>query len=161
VNYGSTTTISASPSGGTAPYSYLWNPTNDVSQVISVAPTVTTIYCVTVTDANKCSDSACVTVNVEFNCGDGPFLPNAFSPDNDGKNDYFLPRNVCFKSFLLVIYDMWGRDIFKTEDLTTKGWDGKYANGTLAETGSYVYRLTYELVNGDKGTKNGTVTLVR
>lgn len=158
VNYGNSTTLTASPSGGTPPYSYLWS-TNEVTPSILVSPTITTIYCVTVTDANGCSDTACSTVTVDFACGD-LFIPNAFSPNEDGKNDYFRPRSICFKSFHFVVYDRWGIKVFETEDITTKGWDGRY-NGKPGSSEAYVYHLKYELVTGAKGEKQGTVSLLR
>lgn len=158
VNYGSSTTISASASGGTPPYSYLWN-TGESTSVISVSPAVTTIYCVTITDANGCSDTACSTVTIDFNCGE-LFIPNAFSPNNDMKNDYFRPRNICFKSLRLIVYDRWGIKVFETDDINTKGWDGMY-KGELGETAVYNYHFTYGLVTGESGVKKGTVSLIR
>ncbi|MBI3500518.1 MAG: gliding motility-associated C-terminal domain-containing protein [Bacteroidetes bacterium] len=158
VNYGSNTTISASASGGTSPYSYLWN-TGDVTQTISVSPVATTDYCVIITDANNCSDSACATVTVEYVCGD-LFIPDAFSPNGDGHNDYFVPRDICFRSFHLTVYDRWGENVFETDDIYTKGWDGIY-HGKTGETAVFSYYFSYELVNGDSGVKKGTVTLLR
>lgn len=153
INYGDATTLTAS-GGGT----YSWN-TGESTPSISVVPTATTDYCVFVTDSNGCTDSSCVTVMVEFNCGE-LFIPNAFSPNGDLKNDYFRPRNICFKSFRFVIYDRWGRNVFETEDITTKGWDGMY-NGKIGETAVFSYYFSYELVNGTSGVKKGTVSLIR
>jgi len=158
VNYGNTTTISVTPSGGTPPYTYLWN-TGDVTQTITVSPSATTVYCVTITDANGCSDTACATVTVDYNCGE-LFIPNAFSPNGDLKNDYFRPRSICFKSFKLIVYDRWGVNVFETEDITTKGWDGMY-KGKIGETAVFSYYFTYELVDGSSGVKKGTVSLIR
>ena len=153
INYGGTATLTASGGGN-----YSWN-TGELTQTISVSPITTTVYCVTVTDASGCSDSSCVTVKVDINCGD-LFIPNAFSPNGDGKNDFFLPRDICLKTIHLIIYDRWGSNIFETEDLKTKGWDGMY-KGEIGETAVFSYYFKYELVNGESGTKKGTITLMR
>jgi len=154
INYGDVTTLTAS-GGGT----YSWS-TGDLTPSISVSPTATTVYCVTVTDANGCTDFSCVTVAIEFNCGE-LFIPNAFSPNEDGKNDYFRPRNICFKIFHLVIYDRWGVKVFEEkEDIYTKGWDGMY-KGKIGETAVFNYYFSYELVDGNSGVKKGTVSLIR
>lgn len=158
VNYGGSTTVTASPSGGTLPYTYLWN-TGDVTPSISVSPTVTTVYCVTITDANGCTDAACATVTVDYVCGE-LFIPNAFSPNGDMKNDFFRPRSICFKTFHLVIYDRWGVKVFETDDINTKGWDGMY-KGSIGETAVFNYYFSYELVDGNSDVKKGTVSLIR
>ena len=157
IAYGSTTTIAASPTGGTPPYSYSWN-TGQSTSSISVSPAATTIYCVVVTDASGCSDTACTTVTIEFKCGE-PFIPNAFSPNGDLKNDYFIPRNICFKSFHLVIYDRWGAMVFETEDIASKGWDGMY-KGEIGNTAVFGYYFSYVLLDGNEAIKKGTVTLI-
>jgi len=153
INYGDATTLTAS-GGGT----YSWS-TGENSQSISVNPPVTTTYTVVVTDANGCTDIAVVTVYIEFNCGN-IFIPNAFSPNGDGKNDYFVPRNICFKTFHLVIYDRWGVKVFVTDDIATKGWDGMY-KGSIGETAVFNYYFSYELVDGNSDVIKGTVSLIR
>lgn len=158
VNYGTTSTISSNATGGTPPYTYVWD-TGDITSAIAVSPTVTTIYCVTISDANGCFDTACATVTVDYICGE-LFIPNAFSPNGDLKNDYFRPRNICFKSFRLVIYDRWGVKVFETDDISTKGWDGMY-KGEIGETAVFNYYFSYELVDGNSDVKKGTVSLIR
>jgi len=153
INYGDNTTLTAG-GGGT----YSWT-TGEVSAIITVSPTATTVYCVTVTDANNCTDTACVTVTVEYNCGDIFFVPNAFSPNGDGKNDVLYVRGLCLKSVYLVIYDRWGGKVFETSDIT-KGWDGT-RNGQAENAEVFVYVLTYETVLGESGKKTGNVSILR
>lgn len=155
INYGDAATLTAS-GGGT----YSWS-TGDLTTSIIVNPVITTDYCVTVTDtANGCIDTSCVRVTIEFNCGE-LFIPNAFSPNGDLKNDYFRPRNICFKTFHLVIYDRWGVKVFEEkEDIYTKGWDGMY-KGKIGETAVFNYYFSYELVDGKSDVKKGTVSLIR
>ena len=152
INYGSSTTLSGSGGG-----SYSWS-TGETGSSISVSPTVTTTYTLVVTDANGCTDADVVTVYIDYNCGN-VFVPNAFSPNGDLKNDVLRVRSPCLKAMHFVIYDRWGVKAFETEDITM-GWDGMYKNDT-GNTAVFFYTLTYELVTGDTGELKGTVTLVR
>lgn len=87
------------------------------------------------------------------------FIPNAFSPNNDGLNDVFKIEGKTITSGTLSIYDSWGNLIFKTNDIT-KGWDG-YREGKLQPAGTYVYLTTGTYVDGKSFTLKGSVTLVR
>jgi len=153
IDYGSSTTLTAT-GGGT----YSWS-TGAITPAISVSPTVTTVYCVTVTNANGCTNDTCVKVTIDFNCGE-LFIPNAFSPNGDMKNDFFVPRNICFKSFNLMIYDRWGVKVFETQDIHSKGWDGMY-KGEIGNSAVFGYTFSYELMDGTSGEKKGTVNLMR
>ena len=82
-------------------------------------------------------------------------VPNAFSPNNDGKNDVWrIPALNAVKTFDVRIYNRYGQMIFQTRD-NNKGWDGKF-NGVDQPMGSYVY-----VVNVDNRVLKGTVTIVR
>ncbi len=153
INYGSSATLTGSGGGN-----YSWS-TGATTAGIIVTPAVTTTYTLVVTDASGCTDIAVVTVTVDLDCGE-IFYPNAFSPNNDTKNDFFRPRSICFKSIHLIVYDRWGVRVFETDELNTKGWDGMY-KGALGESAVYSYYFSYELVNGDSGFKKGTVSLIR
>lgn len=90
-------------------------------------------------------------------------IPNAFSPNNDGINDYFLPRQLLTKSvasFKLVIYNRWGQEIFQTTSLEGRGWDGRF-NGREQPEGVYVYQFEALLLNGASEKQQGNVTLLR
>ncbi|HXB11937.1 MAG TPA: SBBP repeat-containing protein, partial [Bacteroidia bacterium] len=135
---GNSTTLTAT-GGGT----YSWVPpfglscTNCPSP--SATPTVTTAYCVTVTDTNGCTNTQCVTVTVDtivVPCGN-LFIPDAFSPNGDGSNDILYVKGTCLQNFDFVIFDRWGNKIFESED-QSKGWDGTY-KGEPMTTGTYVY----------------------
>jgi gliding motility-associated-like protein len=69
------------------------------------------------------------------------YIPNAFTPNGDGKNDKFIISgyNKCLL-YHLTIFNRWGEKIFESNDIT-KPWDG-YLNGRPVEEGSYVYLLT-------------------
>lgn len=91
------------------------------------------------------------------------FFPNAFTPDNDGINDVFLPKGIYITQYRLLIFDRWGRTIFVSED-PLKGWDGKN-NGEDTPEGVYIWLATFSHDYGDnivrQLTLNGSVTLLR
>ena len=89
------------------------------------------------------------------------FLPNAFTPDGDGKNDIFKAEGQYVDSFELMVFNRWGKMIFRTNDFT-KGWNGEGADENYAgEANVYTYRYRAEDAFGrvDEGT--GTVHLLR
>lgn len=91
------------------------------------------------------------------------WMPNAFTPDNNGLNDVFKPatqRNTL-EPYLLQVYNRWGQLIFSSSD-PDGGWDGKF-NGKRCSTGNYIYILLYrEGVEGSAKiiTQKGSVTLM-
>lgn len=90
-------------------------------------------------------------------------IPNAFSPDGDGLNDYFIPRELIssgVKVFRMNIYNRWGENVFTTTTVDGRGWDGTY-NNKPQPMGAYVYIMDVEFVNGVKKTFKGNTTLVR
>jgi len=92
------------------------------------------------------------------NCGD-VFVPNAFSPNNDGVNDTLLVRGKCIKTLQFAIYNRWGEKVFETTDQNI-GWDGKYKN-KLMDTGIFDYFLNVTLTSGDIINKKGNISLFR
>jgi gliding motility-associated-like protein len=89
------------------------------------------------------------------------FIPNAFSPNGDGKNDVFRPEIIGIDetAYELYIYDRWGKLVFLTKK-TTEGWDGRI-NGKFSEPGIFVYTVKYKEVNGIEKRVKGAFTLVR
>lgn len=86
--------------------------------------------------------------------------PNAFTPNDDGKNDVFVIKGpLDLVSFEMTIYDRWGRIIFNSRDIA-QGWDG-FVNGKPAQEGVYTYRVSATGIKGDPVKHNGTVTLIR
>ena len=164
ISPGQSTTLSAG-GGGT----YLWSNGATDSPIV-VAPLVTTIYCVTVTDASSCSDTACVTVYVEpLNCAgvsteDAFVLPNAFSPNTDSQNDkwrmlYTSLLADCIAEFHVAVYNRWGERVF--EGLTIDFfWDGMY-NDKPENTGVFAFYLNASLRDGTVIKKKGNISLLR
>lgn len=78
----------------------------------------------------------------ERNCDCKVFLPNAFSPNDDGINDVFLPQSPCeMADYDLLIANRWGQLVFRTQD-PNEGWNGK-TRQEMAQAGVYVYWMRY------------------
>jgi len=141
---------------------YLWN-TGDTTQYIWVdadgwysAEVESTMGCIGEDSSYIVFSTPPELVNV--------FFPNAFTPNGDGNNDEFkvVTNTVDIAMFSLSIFNRWGALVYQTNDIT-QGWDGTY-NGTACQTGSYVFKVSYNtslhsLTTSE--TKIGTVMLVR
>jgi len=92
--------------------------------------------------------------------GDSVFMPNAFSPNNDGHNDilYFHP-SLCLYSFNLLIFDRWGEVVFQTAN-PAMGWDGNF-NSLKCNQGVYIYYLKGTMNDGTTINRKGSITLLR
>ena len=146
-------------SGGT---SYSWNPPaglDDPSSSSPIAsPAYTTLYVVTVTDAaSGCSTDLPVTVTVEK--ADNLFVPDAFSPNGDGYNDFLYLRGNNLRAVKFSVFDRWGTRVFETTD-PDKGWDGTYKSKKAA-AGVYTYVAEIIFVGGMPVTVTGKTSLIR
>ncbi|OFY86037.1 MAG: hypothetical protein A3F72_21575 [Bacteroidetes bacterium RIFCSPLOWO2_12_FULL_35_15] len=97
-------------------------------------------------------------LKIKNECGE-TFVPNAFSPDNDGANDLECVLGKCIQDFYFAIYDRWGEKIFETTD-QKNCWDGTY-KGKLMNTAVFVYYLKVTLTTGELINKKGNITLIR
>ncbi len=87
-----------------------------------------------------------------------PFIPNVFSPNDDGINDIFRAEGSGFEVLNFRVFNRWGGVVF-SESNTNNGWNGKY-KGSQADVGVYTYFL--EIQYGDvRKVLKGSVTLVR
>ncbi len=137
-------------------YHYLWN-TGDTTQSIKVMHPGS--YSLTVRDGTLgCS----TTESVEITKDCYTDIPNAFTPNCDGENDYFFPRSLLLKSvtaFTMQIFNRWGQLIFETNNISGKGWDGRF-NGREQPAGVYLYRIDV-VTDGKAEHYQGNVTLLR
>ncbi|MFW5820343.1 MAG: gliding motility-associated C-terminal domain-containing protein [Bacteroidota bacterium] len=86
-------------------------------------------------------------------------VPNAFTPNNDGRNDIFKPFFTLLpEDFLMVIYDRYGIVVHKTED-PEEGWNGQVNGGSMATEGVYVYHIQYTTHTGLSIEKTGHLTV--
>ena len=137
--------------------SYLWTDTDRNSPL----RTITTAGTYQVIIRNSCSLlNHSFTVAFE-NCPCNWYLPNAFSPNNDGSNDSFGPVTECVVSaYEMVIFNRYGQQVFTTRQPSSK-WDGRVGNNPQPE-GMYPYTLQYLDPNTRKTVKRkGMVLLLR
>ncbi|HVZ96056.1 MAG TPA: gliding motility-associated C-terminal domain-containing protein [Chitinophagaceae bacterium] len=133
--------------------SYLWSDNSNGSSLTVNQPGA---YWMEVTDANGCSGKDSITVSP---CAQ-IFIPDAFTPNNDGRNDIFKPVITgSVVQYNFSIYNQWGQLVFQTAD-TTKGWHG-YANGRLQQNGVFVWVCSIQFSGEPLQNKKGTVILLR
>ena len=134
--------------------SYNWE--GESSDTIIKQPSTTTTYFVTGYDANGCSNSSEATVVVEY-CSD-LYIPNAFSPNGDGQNDYFRLHGDI-REMELMIFNRWGEKVFESNDQSNY-WDGTF-NGHSLSSGVFVYVARLDLYQDEITTKKGNITLIK
>ncbi len=147
-------------------YTYEWSPANsldfnDIPNPIAT-PTETTTYTVIVTTPEGCVSEAMVTVEVLPPACEEPniFIPNAFTPNNDGENDIFRVRASSFiTEFYLAVYNRWGEQVFESRDINT-GWDGTFRGRALSPD-AYGFFVQIRCGDNEEYFKKGNVTLLR
>ncbi len=144
---------------------YSWTPAATLNtatgNIVTATPAVPTTYCVNATDNNGCSDTKCMNVIIDRECGE-LFIPNAFSPNGDGSNDVLSVyiNEHCVKKFSLLIYDRLGEKVFESDNIN-QTWDGTY-NGKALDNAVFVYFLNIELTNQSSAIKqSGNVSIVK
>jgi len=133
--------------------SYLWN--NNASG-LAITVSQPGVYSVAVTDSNNClgKDSIAILPCEKF------VVPNAFTPNHDGKNDEFKP--VIFggvDAYQFSIFNRWGQLVFRTTD-SSRGWDGT-VDGVAQQAGVFVWSCRFQLLGYKVQTRSGTVVLIR
>lgn len=151
--------------------SLVWQPSN-VSCVdtalcleVNVSPLETQLYSLTVIDTSGCIASDEIVVEVDKNRN--VFVPNAFSPNGDGLNDYFQPNVGAGVQNInsMRIFDRWGELLFERtgaylpDPLDTSGWNGRF-KGKRVNPGVYVYLIEVQFVDGQVLLYRGDVTLL-
>jgi len=134
---------------------WLWN-TGDTTATINAA--LPGVYYATVS-VNGCATSDSVWIKNDCYLS----IPNVFTPNNDGTNDYFFPRQQLSSgvvTFKMEIYNRWGQLIFETTNVSGRGWDGKL-NGHDQPEGVYIYTIAATYTNGTAENYKGNITLLR
>ena len=104
------------------------------------------------------------TQSIQEHCAGRLFIPNSFTPNNDGINDVFKPvSNGHVDDFDFRVYDRWGTLIFQTNNLD-EGWDGRLRNN-IVMIDVFVYKVSYEYLSENGGFEKeelvGTVTVLK
>jgi gliding motility-associated-like protein len=146
---------------------YSWTPStglsqNDIPNPVA-SPLITTQYTVVGYDSVDCQGQATVTVTVESTS----FIPNLFSPNDDGKNDYLKIYGLTSaERFSFSIYDRDGALVFKTSSVSEAvqtGWDGT-KNGSKQPPGVYFWKVQGDVGSGRlllNGKDSGSIVLIR
>lgn len=145
--------------GGTPGYEYVWN-TEPERTGYALTGVANGTYQVKVIDANGCVDSILATIEYSNCCI--VFVPDAFTPNNDGINDIIHVRvKGDFDLEVFAIFNRFGELVFETSDLS-QGWNGIH-KGAIQDLGTYNYYLKGLCGNTDKREvfKKGTITLVK
>ena len=148
-------------SGGTSNYTYLWEnyPTNTDSVLTNL---IIGSYNVTVIDDNGCEEDIMISVYEPLDLSGCVTLemPNIFTPNNDGSNDMFLPRNYFnINEYKLVVINRWGQVMFESNEITV-GWNGFFKNKECSE-GVYFWKVDFSDNYGNDSMIHGNLTLVR
>lgn len=134
---------------------YLWS-TGETSISIEVKQGGT--YWLRVTAQNNCAGVDSIVI-VAKDCNRKLYVPNAFTPNNDGRNDRLKPifsGNV--KSFHFFVYNRWGQLVYETTSLST-AWDGK-VGGKPQSAETFVWLCKYQFFGESLVTEKGTVSIV-
>jgi gliding motility-associated-like protein len=112
----------------------------------------------TVENSIGCYDTVTTQIAKLQSCAVG--VPNAFTPNNDGLNDFLYPLNTSDVTHLeFRVFNRFGQMIFESRD-GTKKWDGRL-NGQLQPSGTYIWMLSYNDNSGRKINETGSTLLIR
>ncbi len=167
IEQGDTYTIIPSASGQVIQWN--WTPDTFLScndcQIVEVNPITSTRYLLSTLSPANCTDSASILIAVELN--KNVFIPNAFSPNNDGINELFqiYAEDGVFEISIFAIYDRWGGKVFEFNNVRAQsndnpGWNGT-VNGQRANEGVYAYFIEVLLLDGTREQYEGDVVLIR
>ncbi|SHM59775.1 PKD domain-containing protein [Chitinophaga sp. CF418] len=141
---------------------FTWSPTTGLTDPGIADPVAylqqDQVYHLTVTSSEGCIEID--TLNVKVYAGPEFYIPTAFSPNNDGRNDVFraISPGVAQLDFFCV-WNRWGQEVFRTQSLSAT-WDGSF-KGTPMPAGTYVWMIQGIDYKGGLFNRKGTVTIVR
>lgn len=141
---------------------YFWDfGDGDTSRLVSpqhfYTRTATFNACLIAYDAVGCADTTCQDVSAIIKAVAD--VPNAFTPNGDGKNDQVYVRGFGIAQMNFRIYNRWGQLVFESNSPSI-GWDGKH-KGVLQPMDAYAYTLVVAFGDGTTMTKKGDITLIR
>ncbi|MCA6364102.1 MAG: PKD domain-containing protein [Bacteroidetes bacterium] len=156
IGIGSSLQLTATGTG-----TYSWAPSAGLSCTSCASPvaspTVNTVYTVTLTNANGCTSSD--TVRIQVIEAYGLFVPSAFSPNDDGANDVLFVYGPGIRTLEFIVFNRNGEIVFETTSQTV-GWDGTHRDKPV-NTGIYAYFLRVEYFDGRSETRKGDISVVR
>ncbi|CAH1000122.1 hypothetical protein LEM8419_01270 [Neolewinella maritima] len=161
VEVGAAVAYTAQPIGSTPVGSYLWDPAERLSCTTCPAPVARlfrdTVISLQITNLDGCIATDSLVVEV-LRGAPRVFIPTAFSPNGDGQNDSWIPglgpQVAGVDSWR--VFDRWGSELWAFDPANGRPW-----TGGDAPAGVYLYTMTLRLLDGQRTTRSGTVTLVR
>lgn len=167
LDLGNSIVLSASPDSITM-NDYRWEPSIgldcDTCRTPLASPIINTNYNVTAIDSNGCV--ATTLIRVFLNNTSIVFVPNAFSPNSDGLNDFLMPNVSTSVASIntFIIYDRWGNILYEAYNFApgeeTIKWNGTL-NDQFLKSAVYVWYVEVELVTGGTYRDSGDVLLIR
>jgi gliding motility-associated-like protein len=137
--------------------SYLWNNQSTASSIIAAQPG---LYWLQAKDENNCSVSDSVFLQTKTCPPKGIYAPNAFSPNNNGRNDIFKPVIYgTIRNYRFSVFNRFGQMVFNSSN-PKQGWNGTI-NGNMPNAGVYVWYCKFELEGQKPRTEKGTVVLLK
>lgn len=153
------TSLGVNPAGT----NYSWDFGNG-TVLASNAATVSTIYnqqgyfpVVLTATSGFCQDTAVRYIRVDVISSFA--VPNVFTPNGDGKNDFFTFDAVNMGEVNVTIYDRWGLKMFETTGTGNVSWDGKNKGGSIVSDGTYFYIIKATGLDAVKYDLKGTVNV--
>lgn len=144
---------------------YSWTPTQNLSCTNCPFPTASVassmIYTVTATNSFGCSVSEDIQINVLETCDENLIkIQNTFTPNQDGINDFFTLRNNDFLQMQRIrIYSRTGELVYESNNISDS-WDGTF-NGSVLNSGVYVYYIEAKCASGEPIILKGNITLLK
>jgi gliding motility-associated-like protein len=159
INLGDTVTLDGSVKGTSV--DFYWSPSAFINDIHSITPKVYPpedgLYTLTASSNLGCGTSASLTKVRVFR---DIYVPNAFTPNGDGKNDRFhVLAADNYKEFKLRIYNRWGQLVYETNDIN-KGWNGRFGEQPQPSD-VYIYYLQIRTASNKEISKKGTFALLR
>lgn len=142
---------------------YRWSPSTylnriDIPDPIAF-PSENTVFTLNTQDSLGCQREFTIPVVVLQTACDANhiFIPNAFSPNGDSINDSWNVRSQILDNYILILYNRWGEEVFRTQDLSVD-WDGTH-RGKPAPKGTYAYYFEGLCVGGQKIVLKGDLSV--
>ena len=142
-------------------YNYFWEPATGLSCTDCAnpiaSPMLTTRYQLVVTDEYGCSYSSAITIEVKNDLI--LWVPNAFSPNGDGNNDFLHVYGLSVERVIFRVYDRWGTKLFETTN-PEEGWNGTF-RGKVLPPDVYVYYVNAIFEDKQEKAIKGSVTILK
>jgi gliding motility-associated-like protein len=138
---------------------FLWTPAEGLSCNTCLNPIITdaeigTFY-LSVTNSLGCVSRDSISISYSGSI----YVPNSFTPNGDGDNDFFNAFGNGIVSFEMAIYDRWGELLFLSKNMTNS-WDGTYL-GEPVKTDTYIWKIKYTEILGKSENLSGKLVLLK